>query len=197
VSIVVSKKAIVAGGSLGGLMTGIILKAVGIEVHLMKTTKIEIYSDIICPWCYIGKRRMEAGLKLLDQEFNHTIVWRPFQLNPDMPLEGITRKIYRSRKFGSWERSVAMDTELAATGKSLGIDFNYDKVLMTPNTFAAHRLLWWAEQRNVQDPLVEALFSAYFVEGRDVGRLKLASQRRKRRLFWIARQAKERSKRKN
>ena len=146
----------------------------------MKTTKIEIYSDIICPWCYIGKRRMEAGLKLLDQEFNPTIVWRPFQLNPDMPLEGINRKIYRSRKFGSWERSVAMDAELAATGKSLGIDFNYDKVLITPNTFAAHRLLWWAEQRNVQDPLVEALFSAYFVDGRDVGRhdvlAKIASE---------------------
>jgi len=132
--------------------------------------KIEIYSDIICPWCYIGKRRMEAGFKLLGQEFNARIVWRPFQLNPDMPPEGMNRKIYRTRKFGSWERSVAMDAELVATGKSLGIDFNYDKILMTPNTLAGHRLLWWAEQRNHQDPLVEALFSAYFVEGRDVGR---------------------------
>jgi predicted DsbA family dithiol-disulfide isomerase len=136
----------------------------------MKTMKIEIYSDIICPWCFIGKRRMEAGLKLLGQEINPRIVWRPFQLNPDMPLEGMNRQIYRTRKFGSWERSVPMDAELAATGKSLGIDFNYDKVLMTPNTFAAHRLFWWAEQRNHQDPLVEALFSAYFAEGRDVGR---------------------------
>jgi predicted DsbA family dithiol-disulfide isomerase len=136
----------------------------------MKTMKLEIYSDIICPWCYIGKRRMEAGLKLLGQEYNPKIVWRPFQLNPDMPLEGMNRKIYRTRKFGSWERSVAMDAELAATGKILRIDFNYGKVLMTPNTFAAHRLLWWAEQRNHLDPLVEALFSAYFGEGRDVGR---------------------------
>jgi predicted DsbA family dithiol-disulfide isomerase len=136
----------------------------------MNTMKIEIYSDIICPWCYIGKHRMEAGLKLLGQEFNPRIVWRPFQLNPGMPLEGMNRQVYRTRKFGSWERSVAMDAELAATGKSLGIDFSFDKILMTPNTLAGHRLLWWAEQRNHQDALVEALFRAYFTGGRDVGR---------------------------
>src|ERR1700733_10748387 len=136
----------------------------------MKVLNIEIYSDLICPWCYIGKRRMEAGLKLLGQEFNPQIVWRPFQLNPEMPLEGVNRKTYRTRKFGSWERSVAMDAELAATGKSLGIDFNFDRIIMTPKTLAGHRLLWWAEQRNHQDALVEALFCAYFVEGRDVGR---------------------------
>jgi predicted DsbA family dithiol-disulfide isomerase len=132
--------------------------------------KIEIYSDLICPWCYIGKRRMQAGLKLLGKEFAPKIVWRPFQLNPDMPIEGMNRKNYRIKKFGSWERSMAMDAEVAAIGKSLGIEFNYDKVLMTPNTLAGHRLLWWADQQNHQDHLSEALFKAYFTEGRDVGR---------------------------
>jgi predicted DsbA family dithiol-disulfide isomerase len=132
--------------------------------------KIEIYSDLICPWCYIDKRRMQAGLKLLGQEFTPKIVWRPFQLNPDMPIEGMNRKNYRTKKFGSWEKSMAMDAEVAAIGKSLGIEFNYDKVLMTPNTLAGHRLLWWAEQQNHQDHLSEALFRAYFTEGRDVGR---------------------------
>ena len=136
----------------------------------MNTMKIEIYSDLICPWCYIGKRRMQAGLKLLGKEFNPKIVWRPFQLNPDMPIEGMNRKTYRTKKFGSWRRSLAMDAEVAATGKSLGIDFNYAKVLMTPNTLAGHRLLWWAQQQNHQDDLSEALFRAYFTEGRDVGR---------------------------
>ena len=136
----------------------------------MNTLNIEIYSDLICPWCYIGKRRMQAGLKLLGKEFTPKIVWRPFQLNPDMPVAGMNRKTYRTKKFGSWERSLAMDAEVAATGKSLGIEFNYDKVLMTPNTMSGHRLLWWAEQRNQQDPLAEALFRAYFTEGRDVGR---------------------------
>jgi predicted DsbA family dithiol-disulfide isomerase len=136
----------------------------------MDTINIEIYSDLICPWCYIGKRRMQAGLELLGKEFTAKIVWRPFQLNPDMPVEGITRKSYRSKKFGSWERSMAMDAEIAATGKSLGIEFNYDKVVMTPNTLAGHRLLWWAQPRNHQEHLAEALFAAYFTEGRDVGR---------------------------
>jgi predicted DsbA family dithiol-disulfide isomerase len=136
----------------------------------MKTMNIEIYSDLICPWCYVGKKRMQAGLKLLGKEVAPKIVWRPFQLNPHMPIEGIDRKTYRTRKFGSWERSMAMDTEMAATGKSLGIEFNYHKVLRTPNTLAGHRLLWWAERRNSQDHLAEVLFRAYFTEGRDVGR---------------------------
>lgn len=131
---------------------------------------IQIYSDLICPWCYIGKRRMQAGLKLLGTELSPKIVWRPFQLNPDMPVAGMKRKSYRMKKFGSWERSMAMDAEVAATGKSLGIQFNYDKVLVTPNTLAGHRLLWWAEHRDQQDHLAEALFRAYFTDGRDVGR---------------------------
>jgi predicted DsbA family dithiol-disulfide isomerase len=136
----------------------------------MNTLNIEVYSDLICPWCYIGLRRMQAGLELLDKEIIPKIVWRPFQLNPDMPVEGMNRKIYRSRKFGSWERSQAMDAQVAETGKTLGLQFNYDKILMTPNTFAGHRLLWWAQQQEHQDVLAEALFRAYFSEGRDVGR---------------------------
>jgi predicted DsbA family dithiol-disulfide isomerase len=136
----------------------------------MNTLKIEIYSDLICPWCYIGLRRMQAGLKLLDKEIIPKIGWRPFQLNPDMPVEGLNRKIYRSKKFGSWERSLAMDAQVAETGKTVGIEFNYDQVLMTPNTLAGHRLLWWARQRDHQEALAEALFHAYFTEGRDVGR---------------------------
>jgi predicted DsbA family dithiol-disulfide isomerase len=113
---------------------------------------------------------MEAGLELLGEEFMPKIVWRPFQLNPDMPIAGMNRKAYRTKKFGSWDRSLAMDAEVAAIGKTLGIEFNYDKILMTPNTISGHRLLWWAEQRNQQDALAEALFKAYFTEGRDVGR---------------------------
>jgi predicted DsbA family dithiol-disulfide isomerase len=136
----------------------------------MNALHIEIFSDLICPWCYIGKRRMEAGLKLLGEEFMPEIVWRPFQLNPGMPVAGMNRKAYRTKKFGSWERSLAMDAELSAIGKTLGIEFNYDKVLITPNTISGHRLLWWAEQRNQQDAFAEALCKAYFSEGRDVGR---------------------------
>jgi predicted DsbA family dithiol-disulfide isomerase len=117
----------------------------------MSKLKIEIYSDLICPWCYIGKRRMQAGLKLFGSEFSPEIIWRPFQLNPGMPSEGMDRKIYRSRKFGSWERSQAMDNNVASIGRSLGIEFHYDRVLVTPNTVAGHRMLWWAGQRKRQD----------------------------------------------
>jgi predicted DsbA family dithiol-disulfide isomerase len=113
---------------------------------------------------------MQAGLKLLGKEYHPKVIWRPFQLNPDMPVEGMNRKVYRSKKFGSWERSVAMDAQVAETGRSVGIDFNYDKVLVTPNTLAGHRLLWWAEKKDHQDHLAEALFRAYFTEGRDVGK---------------------------
>ncbi len=144
--------------------------SVNTKTFAMNTLNIEIYSDLICPWCYIGKRRMEAGLKLVGEEFVPEIVWRPFQLNPDMPAAGMNRKAYRTRKFGSWDRSLAMDAEISAIGKTLGIAFNYEKVLITPNTISGHRLLWWAEQRNQQDALAEALFKAYFTEGRDVGR---------------------------
>jgi predicted DsbA family dithiol-disulfide isomerase len=136
----------------------------------MSKLKIEIYSDLICPWCYIGKRRMQAGLKLFGSDFATEIIWRPFQLNPEMPSEGMDRKTYRSRKFGSWERSQAMDDNVASIGRSIGIGFHYDRVLVTPNTMAGHRMLWWAKQRKRQHHLAEALFHAYFTEGRDIGR---------------------------
>ena len=113
---------------------------------------------------------MQAGLKLFGSDFATEIIWRPFQLNPEMPSEGMDRKTYRSRKFGSWERSQAMDDNVASIGRSIGIGFHYDRVLVTPNTMAGHRMLWWAEQRKRQHHLAEALFHAYFTEGRDIGR---------------------------
>ena len=135
----------------------------------MTSLNIEIYSDLICPWCYIGRRRLEAGIKLLSPSEPPNILWRPFELNPEMPKAGLDRKAYRSAKFGSWERSQSMDRDVAATGKTLGLEFNYDRVLVTPNTFAGHRLLWWARGQGLQDILADALFRAYFTEGLDIG----------------------------
>ena len=126
---------------------------------------IAIYSDLICPWCYIGKRRMEAALHQLSTGAQVSRSWHPFQLNPDMPLEGLNRKMYRRKKFGSWERSQAMDAQVAAAGKSVGIEFRYDLQTHTPNTFDSHRLVWLAGVSGVQDVVVEALFRAYFCEG--------------------------------
>ncbi len=129
---------------------------------------VEVISDLICPWCYIGKRRLERAERLLEPRRLH-VVWKPFQLNPDMPVEGMNRREYRSRKFGSWERSQALDAELVAVGRSVGIAFHYDKIERTPNTLAGHKLLWLAARQHCQHSLAEMLFAAYFVEGRDVG----------------------------
>ena len=126
---------------------------------------IAIYSDLICPWCYIGKRRMEEALRLLPPGTEVSQSWRPFQLNPEMLREGLNRKMYRTKKFGSWEKSLALDAQVTADGKTVGIEFRYDLQTHTPNTFDSHRLVWLAGTAGVQDAVVEALFRAYFCEG--------------------------------
>lgn len=131
--------------------------------------KVDIISDVICPWCFIGKRRFEKALRLLRPEIPIEVHWGPFELNPDMPVEGMDRKLYRTRKFGSWERSQALDAQMAQAGAGEGIAFAFDRMERTPNTFDAHRLIWLAGVEGVQDAVVEALFQAYFVDALDVG----------------------------
>jgi predicted DsbA family dithiol-disulfide isomerase len=141
----------------------------------MKLT-VEITSDVICPWCFVGKRRFERALRLLPEGVETEVHWRPFELNPDMPAEGIDRKSYRSRKFGSWERSQELDAQMAQTGAGEGIRFAFDRMERTPNTREAHRLIWLAAEQGVQSAVVEALFHAYFEEALNVGdRAVLAS----------------------
>src|SRR3954470_15618232 len=128
---------------------------------------VDVISDPICPWCFIGKRRLEKAVAAHDGPVR--VRWLPFQLNPQMPREGVSRREYRTRKFGSWERSLELDAQVAAAGAGEGIAFAFDRMERTPNTLDAHRLVWLAEQEGVQDAVVEALFRAYFTEGRDVG----------------------------
>lgn len=130
---------------------------------------VEVISDVICPWCYIGKRRLEKAIAALGDNHNAQVLWHPFLLNPTMPKDGISRKEYRTRKFGSWERSMELDAKVVAVGESEGIHFNFDKISRTPNTIDAHRLIWLADQHGCQDVVVEALFRAYFSEGQDIG----------------------------
>ena len=128
--------------------------------------KLEVASDVICPWCYIGKRRLERALSLLKNELSSQIRWLPFQLNPGMPKEGVPRAEYRRAKFGSLERSRQLDARVIAEGKSEGIDFAFDRIQRTPNTTEAHRLIALAETQNA---VVDALFRAYFEDARDIG----------------------------
>lgn len=127
---------------------------------------VDVISDVICPWCFIGKRRLEKAIAAHGGPVR--VRWHPFQLNPAMPKEGISRREYRIRKFGSWERSLELDANIVAVGKQEGIHFDFDRMERTPNTLDAHRLIWLADKDGVQDALVEALFRAYFTEGRDI-----------------------------
>ncbi len=134
--------------------------------------QVDIYSDIVCPWCYVGKRRMERALAQLDGAAQAHITWRPFQLNPTMPLDGMDRTTYLKAKFGSLEAFGRMEEQLLAAGKDEQIPFAFEKIQRTPNTFAAHRLAWYAAQQGKQDEVVEALFRAYFLEGKHIGDVK-------------------------
>jgi predicted DsbA family dithiol-disulfide isomerase len=135
-------------------------------------SRIDIVSDAICPWCWIGKRNLEAALPELTAEGERfEIHWRPFQLNPDMPAEGVERAAYRAAKFGSEARGRELDAQVAATGRAVGLEFRHDLMLRTPNTIDAHRLVRLAGEQGsvVQHAVMEAVFRGYFQQGRDIG----------------------------
>jgi predicted DsbA family dithiol-disulfide isomerase len=128
---------------------------------------IDIISDTVCPWCFIGKRRLERALRAR-HDLEVQIGWRPFQLNPDMPPEGLPRKEYLAKKFGGNRAEKIYDT-IRATGLEEGIAFNFDRIERSPNTIASHRLIRWAATAGVQHQVVEAIFDRYFVRGEDIG----------------------------
>jgi predicted DsbA family dithiol-disulfide isomerase len=131
--------------------------------------EVTVVSDFICPWCLIGERRLRKAIATLPGEIKVELAFRPFELNPDMPPEGRDRTAYRVAKFGSLERSMAMDAQIVAIGQAEGIAFNYDKIARTPSTFAAHRLMWLAARERKPETLADLLFAAYFNEGQDLG----------------------------
>lgn len=134
--------------------------------------RIDVVSDAICPWCWVGKRNLEGALAILAAAGERFAVhWRAFQLNPDMPAEGVDRASYRAAKFGSEERGRELDAQVAAAGRAAGLEFRHDLMRRTPNTIAAHRLIRWAGEQGLalQAAVQEALFRAYFQEGRDIG----------------------------
>ena len=132
--------------------------------------RLDIVSDAICPWCYIGKRHMEAALRQLANEgIRFSVHWNPFQLNPDMPLEGVERRAYRIAKFGSWEKSQQLDTRITEAAAGAGLEFHMERLTRTPNTLKAHRLIALAGQQGAQDAAMEAVFQSYFLNGGDIG----------------------------
>jgi len=132
--------------------------------------RIDIVSDVVCPWCFIGKRRLERALETRP-EIVPEIVWRPFQLNPDMPAEGMARADYIAAKFGDNGHSRRIHQTIAEAGASVGIDFAFERIRRSPNTRNAHRLIRFAAKQGRADRLVEELFRGYFIAGLDIGDL--------------------------
>lgn len=133
----------------------------------MQKLEIDVVSDVVCPWCYLGKRKLDAAMKQVEA-FAYDVRWRPFQLDPTIPPEGIARSEYMSRKFGP-EKIAAIHARLEEAGQEEGLAFAFDKITRSPNTLDAHRLIRWAQSSGKQSEIVERLFSLYFVEGQDIG----------------------------
>jgi predicted DsbA family dithiol-disulfide isomerase len=130
--------------------------------------KLDILSDPICPWCYIGKANLERALeKVCDHPFE--IEWHPFQLNPNMPAGGVDRRTYLETKFGGQEGAVKAYLPVAQHAEKAGLKINFEGIQVTPNTLDAHRLIHWAGLEGKQTAMVAALFRAYFVDGRNIG----------------------------
>ena len=136
----------------------------------MEPLEIRITHDFICPWCWIGEKKLEEAVTAEGVSEEVKYVFMPYELNPDMPQEGRDRKAYRTAKFGSWARSQAMDVHVTEEGRLHGLTFDYGEVKRTPNTLAAHRLVWFVQNEGGDArSLVHAIFHAYFTEGRDIG----------------------------
>jgi predicted DsbA family dithiol-disulfide isomerase len=132
---------------------------------------IDIVSDVVCPWCYVGEKRLEAALA--DEAGPVAVRWRPYQLDPTIPEAGFDRAEYMAKKFGNSGRLQSVHDNLTRLGAELGLPFAFDKIKRSPNTLDAHRLIRWAATAGVQAEVVDRLFKAFFVEGRDVGDRKV------------------------
>lgn len=134
--------------------------------------RIDIVSDTICPWCYIGKRRLERALNAGPSPIDAEIGWHSFQLNPDMPSAGMERDAYLDAKFGGVQRARRQYGVIGKAGREEGIEFRFDLIRHTPNTVESHRLVHYSGLHGCQDAVMEALFRAYLIEGRNIGDLR-------------------------
>jgi predicted DsbA family dithiol-disulfide isomerase len=141
-------------------------------VDVKASLAVDVVSDIVCPWCFIGKRKLDVALDELgrsEPSLDVRIRWHPFQLNPDLPADGIPRASYVAQKFGGSARATEIYARVKSAGADVGIPFRFDLIERQPNTFDAHRLIAWVQQQGDAAALVERLFSAFFLEGRRVG----------------------------
>ena len=139
-----------------------------------ETLTIDVVSDVVCPWCYLGEKRLEAALAEEPQPV--AVRWRPYQLDPTIPEGGLDRVEHMAKKFGKSGRLQSVHDNLTRLGAEVGVPFAFDKIKRAPNTLDAHRLVRWASSAGVQARVVNRLFEAYFVEGRDIGDRSLLTE---------------------
>lgn len=137
----------------------------------MNDIQIDIVSDVMCPWCFVGKRRLEKALEIVGTDVDVHVNWRPYQLDATLPKEGKDRATYLAEKFGGAERARTLYRNIEEAGEKDGIPFSFDAITVSPNTLDAHRLIRWSQNAgaDVQDRVVERLFELYFIEGKNIG----------------------------
>ena len=135
----------------------------------MEKLRIDIVSDVVCPWCVIGFINLQKAMTQLSPKVEFEINWKPYELHPEIPENGYDKKLYMQQRFGDLSGKASPYKQIEKIGKSLGFDFNFSKSERIPNTFNAHRLLWKAREFGIQTELSEALFKCYFTEGKDIG----------------------------
>ena len=135
----------------------------------MDKLRIDIVSDVVCPWCVIGFINLQKAMTQLRPKVEFEINWKPYELHPEIPENGYDKKLYMQQRFGDLSGKASPYKQIEKIGKSLGFDFNFSKSERIPNTFNAHRLLWKAREFGIQTELSEALFKCYFTEGKDIG----------------------------
>ena len=136
---------------------------------MMEKLKIDIVSDVVCPWCVIGFKNLQKAINQMEDKVEFEVEWKPYELHPEIPENGYDKKLYMQQKFGDLSGRPSTYSQITEIGKTLGFDFNFSKSERIPNTFNAHRLLWKAKEYGVQTRISEALFKAYFTDGINIG----------------------------
>ena len=139
------------------------------ETENLPVLQLDVISDVICPWCFIGKRKLDAALESL-KDVRVNLMWRPYQLYPDTPMEGADLTAKMKQRYGE-EGAKQMRENIKAAAEGTNINFAFDKIKITPNTMNAHRLIRWAASTGQQHMIAEALFSAHFEQGRNIGNI--------------------------
>ena len=130
--------------------------------------KVDIISDAVCPWCFIGKKRLEKSIDNF-KSIEFDINWYPFQLNPEMPQEGVDRNLYLSSKFGGNQRANDVYNQIKKAGLSSGINFEFKKIDIMPNSLYAHILIEYSKEFNIQNKISDELFKSFFIDGKNIG----------------------------